>query len=1115
MFGFVKRLQIGGGLWGAVLFLSSLQSLQASHLMGGEITWKCLGNGQYVFRLRLYRDCNGIPMPLPVALRAFNVPGVTQIPMSLVAMTEISPQCDGAGPTISCANTGPNIFPPTPGAAQQYEFESNPITLPGVPPPQGWIFTFDDCCRNNAILNLVNPGIVGMTLRSIMYPVPGQQPGQCADNSPVFEQRPAIIICAGTPFYYNHNASDVELDSLYYDFATSLDWMNGGSFSSAVPLTYAPGYSYTSPMPSQAQNPNNQPMQLNHFTGEFFFHSYTYGNFVSVIKVEAYRCGIKVAEIFREIQVVILNCGANNPPQVTAPFQNAQGQYTLFTDTVMVGDTVDFVITAHDPEFLPTGWPQQIWLSASGGMFGLNFSDPDTGCPYPPCAILSPAPPAASTTTMQLHFIWPTTCDHIAYPWNCYSLRNLHTFVITFSDNYCPAPSYRTITVAIVVVAKPIVPSPELRCLEVHPNGDVTLTWIPSTDPHNTFQSYRIYAATHPNGPYTEVDSIFDINQNTYTHVGAGAHLQSIYYYVITRSGCYGKIADKARDTLQTIFVSATAPNPPNIEVSWNAISTPLIPSNSGQYTLYGATPPGMLSSLYQGSALNYTDYFPTCQVTRQYQVVNPDASGCLNVSNVFQDTFLNLVAPQSIPLDSVSASAGGIAAGWSPSAEPDVGNYILFYVAGSQYIPIAQVNAAGATFFEDAQHFAQDGPHSYALAVVDTCGNVSDTSAVHTTIHLTHQIFPCLGQNILSWTPYGGWPPTAYRVWTSLNGGPYTLLASLSGNTLTYTHQNLQQGQQYCYRIQALGPNGQSSTSNTLCVSADVQNLPAFSYIRFATVQTDKSVYLCAVYDTLADVKKIYLTRARASTGIFDTIATLYRDVGSPQVCYLDQQVLTDFESYLYRLVLIDNCNQPSGQSNIARTILLRGQQAGQFANSLFWNDYEGWPQGPESYTLERLVPGIFTSQALVGQFPSNPGFVQEDVYSLLPEEALFEQCYRVLAREAVGNPLFFKDSSYSNIICIPHEPTFFVPNAINPSGGINTIFQPEGLWSHMVESYHLMIFNRWGELLFETRDINNGWDGTYQGKPCPVGVYVYKMELRFRGQEEQVRFGTVTIVR
>src|SRR5687767_8368029 len=83
-----------------VLFLFS--GIRASHLMGGEITWECLGGGQYQFTMKLYRDCNGIPMAGVVSLSVFNHPTITSIPLSLISQTDISPSCNVAGPVISC-----------------------------------------------------------------------------------------------------------------------------------------------------------------------------------------------------------------------------------------------------------------------------------------------------------------------------------------------------------------------------------------------------------------------------------------------------------------------------------------------------------------------------------------------------------------------------------------------------------------------------------------------------------------------------------------------------------------------------------------------------------------------------------------------------------------------------------------------------------------------------------------------------------------------------------------------------------------------------------------------------------------------------------------------------
>ncbi len=91
--------------------------------------------------------------------------------------------------------------------------------------------------------------------------------------------------------------------------------------------------------------------------------------------------------------------------------------------------------------------------------------------------------------------------------------------------------------------------------------------------------------------------------------------------------------------------------------------------------------------------------------------------------------------------------------------------------------------------------------------------------------------------------------------------------------------------------------------------------------------------------------------------------------------------------------------------------------------------------------------------------------------------------------------------------------------PNAFTPGGTgetssetINDIFVPhvEG-----VTQFHMLIYNRWGLLLFESHDQSVGWDGYFQGKMQPADVYVYRLELTYGDGREQVKVGDVTLVR
>jgi len=92
-------------------------------------------------------------------------------------------------------------------------------------------------------------------------------------------------------------------------------------------------------------------------------------------------------------------------------------------------------------------------------------------------------------------------------------------------------------------------------------------------------------------------------------------------------------------------------------------------------------------------------------------------------------------------------------------------------------------------------------------------------------------------------------------------------------------------------------------------------------------------------------------------------------------------------------------------------------------------------------------------------------------------------------------------------------------VPNAFTPAGGGNLLstgkndyFNPV---SEGVVEFHMQIFNRWGELLFETWTTEPGWDGTYRGSLCKQDVYVYKIKARFFDGEIVEKIGDVTLIR
>jgi gliding motility-associated-like protein len=95
--------------------------------------------------------------------------------------------------------------------------------------------------------------------------------------------------------------------------------------------------------------------------------------------------------------------------------------------------------------------------------------------------------------------------------------------------------------------------------------------------------------------------------------------------------------------------------------------------------------------------------------------------------------------------------------------------------------------------------------------------------------------------------------------------------------------------------------------------------------------------------------------------------------------------------------------------------------------------------------------------------------------------------------------------------IIC--DLPYVYVPNAFSPNGDQNNdILYVRGLF---VEKLIFRVFDRWGEMVFETEDVNIGWDGIYQGKKLDPDVYDYYLKVVCYGGLEKITKGNITLMK
>ncbi len=442
----LNKVSIIKNLFFLLIFFTSTDKVAASHGMGGEITWMCQPNGSFIFEIKFYRDCNGIPGPGTITLNT-TVPGIPNIPCNFYSQTDLSNQgirSDGITVCLNCSQGGL----PTPGLVQELVYRSLPIVLIGVPPSIGWVFFYGECCRNSNLTNISASGGIGYGYRAKMYPYQGISTQPCFDSSPYFTEPPAVIACTGTHVEYSVNAIDPERDSLVYSWGQPLD-------DAGNPIPFAPPYGINNQLPSIPQD----PLTLDSHTGIISFTSLTGGYFITNVKVTAYKCGIKVAEVFREISIVLTNACPpvngfiNAAPDLSSPFIDpVTGLQTSYTDTVTAGDTVNFILYFNDFDLFNNGMNQTITLTGTSAQFGSGFLNPSTGCIMPPCATLSDSLPVSVAVGGQVAFNWVTTCDHLASNLPCVNEPNTYIFIFQAKDNFCPANARNIAVISITVV---------------------------------------------------------------------------------------------------------------------------------------------------------------------------------------------------------------------------------------------------------------------------------------------------------------------------------------------------------------------------------------------------------------------------------------------------------------------------------------------------------------------------------------------------------------------------------------------------------------------------------------------------------------------------------------
>jgi len=313
-------------------------------------------------------------------------------------------------------------------------------------------------------------------------------------------------------------------------------------------------------------------------------------------------------------------------------------------------------------------------------------------------------------------------------------------------------------------------------------------------------------------------------------------------------------------------------------------------------------------------------------------------------------------------------------------------------------------------------------------------------------------------------------------------------IATNLSPTIRQFNDSDISCDTEYCYTIIGNYLNNSTSISQTICGTSFATSPPD----PISNISSDASgqtvTFNWQAPDTNADLSYEIVQIADGVQNVLGTVDTTFF------VSDLNPTV-----SQCVKIFAIDECGNKNIQSITACSIALLGSIDREDNIMLGWNDPLGWTSGSNFYQILKSYDGAATT----GSNTTNLTFEEQDNS---PQQVIQ---YQIIATPPAG----VNQHSISNTLTLIKPNNIYFPNAFTPDGdGQNDIFRING---RFLESIELKIFNRWGEIVFYSTILNEGWDGTVDGENLPQGTYVFSAELTDSAGQSIEKEGTILIMR
>ena len=695
----------------------------------------------------------------------------------------------------------------------------------------------------------------------------------------------------------------------------------------------------------------------------------------------------------------------------------------------------------------------------------------------------------------------------------------------------------------------PGIVSPEPTCIRVLANGDVEVDFAISTMGGPTpldIQEFQLwYSATCATKAVVATISVGAAWPTaTFLHSGVGvpnANVQDACYHIVAICAGPPVTPLAISKDIKAIRLDHTISNDFEVNLTWNydLSSAALNTTVNRKWPVSAPAWFNIANPAYIQNDMAYTDTVVACSATVGYQIAFTNAAfSCQSLSSIDTAVIFDNTAPASIRLDSVSTDPISLRPmmGWRPSSSKDTRGYVIYRHingdCGNNEVVDSILGRGTGKAIDLGSTYNGIGPAQYSIRPYDECFNVTPFNGTCLkSMFVTPTLDVCDKSVRLDWNHYADFESgtdVLYKIFVSIGGSNFVYVSSTQDDF--FVHEDPFQNVILTYKVVAFENGGAgpfTATSNYVEVDAEFLKQPEYQYLRYTTVAGRNYVEAQLFTNIESDAHSYLLKRSLDTASVFSTVNVFYapkRKIPADSVVTMnDRSALTDQFQYFYKVDIYDSCGAFMASSNLASTIHLKVQaNSTKRVNKLEWTNVHGWEGGTFAYRIYRFLDGSQLRDPLT-KFPDSGRttvfydsllLINDNITAGNPSQG--EYCYYV---EAIENEPTFKGVApaftYSNEVCVVQQPYLSIPNAFTPNGdGKNETFRPVLVY-HDISSYEFYVMNRWGELVYKTNSVGASWDGTHNGKPVPVGVYVYSVRYKASTGEQFEKQGTVAIIR